>query len=344
MSWPHRHERETTTLLSEHQGREEARSLEGWRELGGYEGLHRALEMEPDEITGVVKDSGLRGRGGAGFPTGVKWSFMPEANGDPRYLACNADESEPGAFKDREILRWTPHLLIEGCLIAARAIHAEHVYVYVQGSAPVRSSDELEGCSDEMPEEDPNTSLYRLDVIRVPVDSPEEATIVSTPRIFEGLDAPPSHGMTEAERREHEHRHRRVVAHGADRLLGVLRHRVQDRLELLDGLPLPEGELDAFLRTVELDPGAERLVGFCEANGVPFRVLSDGFDRNLARLQELQKFLVVRGVDAGLTHPAHVQVHEAAEEGLGLVHARGDVVVDEEVEVLVHLLHLLHLS
>jgi NADH-quinone oxidoreductase subunit F len=133
MSWPHRHERETTTLLSEHQGREEARSLEGWLELGGYEGLRRAVEMEPDEITGVVKDSGLRGRGGAGFPTGVKWSFMPDGNGEPHYLACNADESEPGAFKDREILRWTPHLLIEGCMIAARAIRAEHVYVYVRG-------------------------------------------------------------------------------------------------------------------------------------------------------------------------------------------------------------------
>ena len=133
MSWPHRHERETTTLLSEHQGREEARSLEGWQELGGYQALRRAVEMEPDEITEVVKDSGLRGRGGAGFPTGVKWSFMPEKNGDPHYLACNADESEPGAFKDREILRWTPHLLVEGCLIAARAIRAEHVYVYVRG-------------------------------------------------------------------------------------------------------------------------------------------------------------------------------------------------------------------
>jgi len=133
MSWPHRHDRETTTLLSAHQGEEEARTLDGWRERGGYEALEQALGMEPDEITSVVKDAGLRGRGGAGFPTGVKWSFMPGEGDGPHYLACNADESEPGAFKDREILRWTPHLLIEGCMIAARAIRAEHVYVYVRG-------------------------------------------------------------------------------------------------------------------------------------------------------------------------------------------------------------------
>ncbi len=133
MAWPHRHEREATTRLSRHMGDPEARTLDGFRARGGYEGLRRALGMTPEEIVGVVKDSGLRGRGGAGFPTGIKWSFMPEKNGKPHYLCCNADESEPGAFKDREILRWTPHLLIEGCLIAARAIRAEHAYVYVRG-------------------------------------------------------------------------------------------------------------------------------------------------------------------------------------------------------------------
>jgi NADH-quinone oxidoreductase subunit F len=99
----------------------------------GYEGLRKALLMDPDAITGVVKESGLRGRGGAGFPTGLKWSFMPREPVGPHYLCCNADESEPGAFKDREILRWVPHLLIEGCLIAARAIRSEHVYIYVRG-------------------------------------------------------------------------------------------------------------------------------------------------------------------------------------------------------------------
>ncbi len=133
MSYPHRHGSETTTLLSRHMGDEEARTLDGWLERGGYEGLRAAVDMEPGDIVSVVKDSGLRGRGGAGFPTGVKWSFMPEKGDEAHYLCCNADESEPGAFKDREIMRWTPHLLIEGCLIAARAIRAEHVYVYVRG-------------------------------------------------------------------------------------------------------------------------------------------------------------------------------------------------------------------
>jgi len=133
MSWPHRHDLETTTLLSRHQGDEAARTLAGWVERGGYERLRKAAAMEPEEITGIVKDSGLRGRGGAGFPTGLKWSFMPKGNERPHYLCCNADESEPGAFKDREILRWTPHLLIEGCLIAARAIRSAHVYIYVRG-------------------------------------------------------------------------------------------------------------------------------------------------------------------------------------------------------------------
>jgi NADH-quinone oxidoreductase subunit F len=133
MAYPHDHELEVRTLLSRHMGDPTARELATWRDLGGYQALEQALAMDPDEITTVVKDSGLRGRGGAGFPTGMKWSFMPKEVRKAHYLCCNADESEPGAFKDREILRWTPHLLIEGCLIAARAIRAEHVYIYVRG-------------------------------------------------------------------------------------------------------------------------------------------------------------------------------------------------------------------
>ena len=81
----------------------------------------------------VVKDSGLRGRGGAGFPTGLKWSFMKPGDGKPHYLCCNADESEPGTFKDREIMRWTPHALVEGCAIGAYAIGAETCYIYIRG-------------------------------------------------------------------------------------------------------------------------------------------------------------------------------------------------------------------
>ncbi|HEX2722721.1 MAG TPA: NADH-quinone oxidoreductase subunit NuoF, partial [Gemmatimonadaceae bacterium] len=80
-----------------------------------------------------VKESGLRGRGGAGFPTGLKWSFMKPGDGKPHYLCCNADESEPGTFKDREIMRWTPHALVEGCAIGAYAIGAETAYIYIRG-------------------------------------------------------------------------------------------------------------------------------------------------------------------------------------------------------------------
>ena len=89
--------------------------------------------MTPDAIIEEVKGSGLRGRGGAGFGTGLKWSFMPKNDGKPHFLVCNADESEPGTFKDREIMRWTPHGLIEGCAIAAYAIGAERTYIYIRG-------------------------------------------------------------------------------------------------------------------------------------------------------------------------------------------------------------------
>ncbi len=133
MGYPHSHPLEVGTILSRHFGDESARHLEAWTSHGGYAALRTAVGLEPSEITGIVKDSGLRGRGGAGFPTGLKWSFMPQDPTGLHYLCCNADESEPGAFKDREILRWVPHLLIEGCLIAARAIRAQHVYIYVRG-------------------------------------------------------------------------------------------------------------------------------------------------------------------------------------------------------------------
>ncbi|RMH12777.1 MAG: NADH oxidoreductase (quinone) subunit F [Gemmatimonadetes bacterium] len=132
MAYPYAHEKEVR-VLSKHFGEPEARTVEGWKARGGYEALKKALEMSPDEVIEIVKNSGLRGRGGAGFPTGLKWSFMPKDSGKPHYLLCNADESEPGTFKDREILRWTPHQLIEGCLIAAYAIRAQHVYIYCRG-------------------------------------------------------------------------------------------------------------------------------------------------------------------------------------------------------------------
>src|SRR5437868_3782123 len=99
---------------------------------GGYEGLKKALGMTPDEVTQIVKDSNLRGRGGAGFPTGLKWSFVPKVEG-PKYVAVNADESEPGTFKDRQIMENNPHQLIEGSLICAYAIQATAVYIYCRG-------------------------------------------------------------------------------------------------------------------------------------------------------------------------------------------------------------------
>ncbi len=132
MAYPYRHEKEVR-ILSEGFGDPGARTLPGWRERGGYKGLARVLEIGRDKTIDEVKASGLRGRGGAGFPTGLKWSFMPKDARRPHYLLCNADESEPGTFKDREIIRWTPHQLIEGCLVGAYAIGAEHCYIYLRG-------------------------------------------------------------------------------------------------------------------------------------------------------------------------------------------------------------------
>ena len=133
MGYPHPIHPKETPVLSKHFGEIEARTYEGWVKRGGYVALKKAIGMAPDDIINEVKASGLRGRGGAGFPTGLKWSFMPKADGKQHYLCCNADESEPGTFKDREILRWTPHALIEGCAIAQLAIRAETCYIYIRG-------------------------------------------------------------------------------------------------------------------------------------------------------------------------------------------------------------------
>jgi NADH-quinone oxidoreductase subunit F len=120
-------------VISKHLGDPMQRRLDTYVARGGYEALKKALAMSPAGVVDVVKASGLRGRGGAGFPTGVKWSFMPKEQTKPHYLLCNADESEPGTFKDRELMRWDPHQLIEGCLIGAYAIRAEHIYIYCRG-------------------------------------------------------------------------------------------------------------------------------------------------------------------------------------------------------------------
>src|SRR5512139_1073975 len=99
----------------------------------GYQGLRAALAMTPEQVIDAVKASGLRGRGGAGFPTGMKWQFVDQKSGKPRYIVCNADESEPGTFKDHLLMERNPHLLVEGCLIGCYAIKSSAAYIYIRG-------------------------------------------------------------------------------------------------------------------------------------------------------------------------------------------------------------------
>jgi NADH-quinone oxidoreductase subunit F len=103
------------------------------KNLRGYEGLRKAMTLKPNEIIEQVKASGLRGRGGAGFPTGMKWQFVLKDTPKPKYICCNADESEPGTFKDHVLMERNPHLLIEGCAIACYAIGAKVAYIYIRG-------------------------------------------------------------------------------------------------------------------------------------------------------------------------------------------------------------------
>ena len=113
---------------------ENSHTLDVYQRNGGYEALKRVLNgMAPDEVIAEVKKSALRGRGGAGFPTGMKWGFVPKDSPKPKYVVCNADESEPGTFKDRYLMERDPHLLIEGMLIAAYALGAKTNYIYTRG-------------------------------------------------------------------------------------------------------------------------------------------------------------------------------------------------------------------
>lgn len=109
------------------------RGYEVYRREGGYAAVEKAFKMSPTDIVEEVKKSGLRGRGGAGFPTGMKWSFLAKPEGVPRYLVCNADESEPGTFKDRYLMEFLPHLLIEGLVIASYALGSNRTYIYIRG-------------------------------------------------------------------------------------------------------------------------------------------------------------------------------------------------------------------
>src|SRR6188768_398495 len=109
------------------------RGYEVYRREGGYRSVEKALKMAPAEIVEEVKKSGLRGRGGAGFPTGMKWSFLAKPEGVARYLVCNADESEPGTFKDRYLMEFLPHLFIEGMIISSFALGSNVSYIYIRG-------------------------------------------------------------------------------------------------------------------------------------------------------------------------------------------------------------------
>ena len=113
-------------------------SLESYRRVGGYEVLERILKEKtrPEDIIEEIKISNLRGRGGAGFPTGLKWSFMPRKVPGDKYIVCNSDEGEPGTCKDRDIMRFNPHQLIEGMIIAGLAVGASQGYIYLRSEYP----------------------------------------------------------------------------------------------------------------------------------------------------------------------------------------------------------------
>src|SRR6201747_2908586 len=120
-------------LLLEKDNVEGIRFYETYRREGGYRSVEKAFKMSPADVVEEVKKSGLRGRGGAGFPTGMKWSFLAKPEGMPPYLVCNADESEPGTFKDRYLMEFLPHLLIEGLIVSSYALGSHVTYIYIRG-------------------------------------------------------------------------------------------------------------------------------------------------------------------------------------------------------------------
>ncbi|MGL5911016.1 MAG: NADH-quinone oxidoreductase subunit F, partial [Phycicoccus sp.] len=122
-----------TPILSAFWDDPQSWTLDTYRRHGGYRALDTAFAMEPAAVIQAVKDSALRGRGGAGFPTGMKWSFMAPPDGGPRYLVVNADESEPGTCKDTPLMMANPHVLLEGIVISAYAIGCEHAFIYLRG-------------------------------------------------------------------------------------------------------------------------------------------------------------------------------------------------------------------
>ena len=122
-----------TPVLSAHWDEKDSFTIDAYKRHGGYEAAKKALAMDPDAVIQLIKDSGLRGRGGAGFPTGMKWGFIPQNDGKDHYLVVNADESEPGTCKDMPLLLANPHSLVEGVIIAAYAIRAKNAFIYIRG-------------------------------------------------------------------------------------------------------------------------------------------------------------------------------------------------------------------
>ena len=122
-----------TPVLSAHWDEKDSFTIDAYKRNGGYKAAEKALAMDPDAVIQLVKDSGLRGRGGAGFPTGMKWGFIPQGDNKDHYLVVNADESEPGTCKDMPLLMANPHVLVEGVIIAAYAIRAKHAFIYIRG-------------------------------------------------------------------------------------------------------------------------------------------------------------------------------------------------------------------
>ena len=121
-------------ILTEHIKTPGIATIGVYKSKGGYQAVEKAIRtMTPDAVVEEVKKSGLRGRGGAGFPAGMKWSFIDKKSGNPRYLVCNADESEPGTFKDRYLMSNSPHSLIEGMIVGSFALEAHRSYIYVRG-------------------------------------------------------------------------------------------------------------------------------------------------------------------------------------------------------------------
>jgi len=120
-------------IISKRFGLPNSTSVDVYLQHGGYQALEKALAMKPEDVINEVKNSGLRGRGGAGFNTGMKWSFVPKQSAKPKYVVCNADESEPGTCKDRPLMEYDPHQLIEGIIIAGYAIQAHQGFIYIRG-------------------------------------------------------------------------------------------------------------------------------------------------------------------------------------------------------------------